>query len=50
MCIVTICNGSNFGNRLQNYVLQKTIRLHIGSDTVTSKNIAGALLGPKDIV
>ena len=50
VCIVTICNGSNFGNRLQNYALQETIRLHIGSDVVTAKNIAGELLGPKNIV
>ena len=50
VCIVTICNGSNFGNRLQNYALQETIRLNIGSDVVTAKNIAGELLSARNIV
>lgn len=50
VCIVTICNGSNFGNRLQNYALQETIRLNLGSDVVTAKNITGELLGPNNIL
>lgn len=50
VCIVTICNGSNFGNRLQNYALQEIIRLNIGSDVVTAKNVAGDILKPKNVV
>lgn len=49
VCIVTICNGSNFGNRLQNYALQEAIRLNTKSNVVTVKNVAGELLGSKNI-
>lgn len=49
VCIVTICNGSNFGNRLQNYALQETIRLNTESDVVTVKNIAGELFRSRSI-
>lgn len=44
VCIVTICNGSNFGNRLQNYALQETIRRAIaGAEVVTARNICGEI-------
>lgn len=49
VCIVTICNGSNFGNRLQNYALQETIRSNTESDVVTVKNIAGELFRSRSI-
>lgn len=41
ICIITICNGSNFGNRLQNYALQEAVRLNTCNNVVTVKNLAG---------
>lgn len=41
VCIITICNGSNFGNRLQNYALQEAVRLNTCNNVVTVKNLAG---------
>lgn len=42
-CIVTICNGSNFGNRLQNYALQSVLEQRFHVKTVTARNIAGEI-------
>lgn len=44
ICIVTICNGSNFGNRLQNYALQETLKCNvIDAEVVTARNISGEI-------
>lgn len=44
ICIVTICNGSNFGNRLQNYALQETLKCNVtDAEVVTARNISGEI-------
>lgn len=44
ICIITICNGSNFGNRLQNYALQEVIKRNVvDAEVVTARNISGEI-------
>ena len=45
ICIVTICNGSNFGNRLQNYALQYVLEQCFGAKVATARNVAGEIGG-----
>ena len=45
VCIVTICGGSNFGNRLQNYALQTAIYKRGEVCVHTLKNMAGEIGG-----
>lgn len=46
-CIVTICGGSNFGNRLQNYALQEVLNIKFGYEAETLHNLSGEILGGK---
>lgn len=50
VCIVTICNGSNFGNRLQNYALQEAIKKVTDNEVVTVRNNAGELIRTNGVV
>lgn len=43
ICIVTICNGSNFGNRLQNYALQTVLEERFGASVMTARNMSGEI-------
>ena len=43
ICIVTICNGSNFGNRLQNYALQETLESRFECRVMTARNLSGEI-------
>lgn len=43
VCIVTICNGSNFGNRLQNFALQEVLEHRFGLQVRTARNLSGEI-------